>query len=85
MKHKLLGGVASILIVSSSIAWAALANHPELLSAEQQVQAAMKSLAAANNGKKEFGKHREEAVELLKKALAQINLASEFADKNPGK
>jgi hypothetical protein len=85
MRLRLVIGLGAMMLLCNSVAWAALANHAELLSAHQQVQAAIKSLVAAANGKKNFGDHRNNAENLLKQALTQIELASEFADKNPAK
>ena len=85
MKLSLIAGVTGLTlgIVGSSLAWAALASHPELSSAHQQVQAALKTLGTAHNGKKFFGGHLEEAERLLGKSLTEISEAAEYADKHP--
>ena len=85
MNLTLLAGMMILFLIYSSLASAALNNHPDLLAAHQSVQAAIKSLAAAKNGKQEFGHHRYDAEQLLNKALTEIQLASDFADKNPSK
>ena len=85
MKLRVLAIVGGTLIMCSSIASAALTNHPELNTAYQQVEAALKSLGQAKNGKAFFGGHREQADKLLQEALTQISKAAEYADQHPTK
>jgi hypothetical protein len=61
----------------------ALAGHPHLIAAHQQVEMAMAQLATASNGDDGFGGHRARAQQLLRAAQAQIRDAAIYANRNP--
>ncbi len=82
--------VATALVVSlgaiSAAAYADLAKHKHLQAAHKKIEAALKDLGEAKNGKDgDFGGHRDKAEELLKQASGEIDQAADFADKNPDK
>jgi len=86
MKKLLSFVAAASLLALGSVALAqALARHPHLQSAHQHLQAAMQELKAANDGKTQFGGHRERAEQLVRQAAAQIEQAAQYANAHGGK
>lgn len=79
---------AIFCVIATMLASAAYAQdfgkHPHLKAAHNKIEKAMEDLQHANNGKEEFGGHREKAEELLKQALTEVQAAAEFANQHPG-
>ena len=80
MKKLLVAAVTASALTLGSIALAQLEGHPHLRAARGHIAAAMAELQAANDGKKQFGGHRERAEELLKQAQQEIEGAAAFAN-----
>lgn len=57
----------------------ALAGHPHLIAAHQQVELAMAQMDTASNGDDGFGGHRARALQLLHAAQAQIRASAIYA------
>lgn len=57
-----------------------LKGHPHLKAAHKKIENALKDLAAANDGKTEFGGHREKAEDFLKQAQSEIEQAAQYAN-----
>ena len=85
MKKLMIGGVAMSLLSLVTVALATLDNHPHLKAAHEKVETAVQDLQQANDGKKEYGGHREQAEQLLRDAQKEINEAAEYADSHPKK
>ena len=83
MKKLMIGGVAMSLLSLVTVALATLDNHPHLKAAHEKVETAVQDLQQANDGKKEYGGHREQAEQLLRDAQKEINEAAEYADSHP--
>ena len=79
MKIMIAAGAAVALLGAPAFAQE-LKGHPHLKAAHNRIENALKDLAAANDGKVEFGGHREKAEELLKQALQEIVAAADFAN-----
>jgi len=84
MRKSLLIAVAASLLAFGPMALAQdpLADHPHLKDARQSLAAAITALRAANDGKTEFGGHREHAEQLLNDADKEITEAAEYANQH---
>ena len=80
MKKPLLVAVMAGALAFGSIALAEFDGHPHLRAAHEHLEAAVAELRAANDGKKQFGGHRERAEQLLREAQHEIREAAAFAD-----
>jgi hypothetical protein len=67
----------------ATVAVAGLREHPNLAAAHNDIEDALKYLAAAHDGPAEFAGHRVRAEEFLQAALREIREAAEFADGRP--
>jgi hypothetical protein len=59
-----------------------LDGHPHLVTAHDQIEAALGQTGLARNGDDGFGGHRTRAIELLRQARAEIRAAAIFADRH---
>ncbi len=80
MKKVLLVGAGVAVLAFGSIAFAQFEHNSHLLAAHEKIEAAVAELRAANDGKKEFGGHRDRAEQLLLQAQGEIKEAAEFAN-----
>jgi len=80
MNKMLLVGVAAATLGFGSVALAQYEAHPHLLAAHDKIEAAVQELRTANDGKTEFGGHRDRAEALLLQAQGEIRAAADFAN-----
>jgi hypothetical protein len=90
MKNRIIATTGLIALIASTSAFSALAQgtspivtpisggkalmerHPELRKADRELEAALKTLQSASH---DFSGHREAAMDLTSKAIAQVKLA----------
>ncbi len=85
MKKQLL--VAGVVGLVSAVAFAGdFKGHPNLKKAHNKVEEAIKHLEEAKNGVSgdPFGGHRDNAENLLKQVLSEIDQAGQYAEAHPG-
>jgi ABC-type siderophore export system fused ATPase/permease subunit len=80
MKKLVLATVAATVLAFGSIALAQFEAHPHLRAAHDKIDEAIAELRTANDGKKEYGGHRDRAEALLVQAQGEIKAAAEFAN-----
>ncbi len=86
MQWSIIAVTAGLLALGPvALAQEPLQNHPELKAARQSIAEGVEHLKEANNGKMEFGGHRDKAEQLLKDADKQIMEAAEYANQHPKK
>jgi hypothetical protein len=82
MKRIAVSAIMCALLVSSAYA-ARAARHPNLVRAHREVQAAVKSITAAQRANEfDLGGHAAKAKELLEQAQAELKQAVEAANDN---
>lgn len=79
-KNALFLALALISTVSLVAVAGDLKGHPHLKAAHGRIDNALKDLKEANDGKFEFGGHREKAEDALKLAQKEIEEAAEWAN-----
>lgn len=79
-KKLVLAAVAATVLAFGSITLAQFEVHPHLRAAHDKIDQAIMELRAANDGKKEYGGHRDRAEQLLVQAQGEIKEAAEFAN-----
>lgn len=84
MRKSVLIAVAAGLLALGPVALAQdpLLNYPYLLKARQSVGVAIDQLHRANDGKADFGNHRDRAEQLLNEADKEIVEAAEYANQH---
>ena len=80
MKKLLLVAAGAAVLAFGSIALAQFEPHPHLRAAHAKIEEAVAELRAANDGKKEFGGHRDRAEQLLMQAQGEIKEAAMYAN-----
>ena len=80
MKKLLIAAVGATVLAFGSIALAQWESHPHLRAACDHIEEAIGELKTANDGKKQYGGHRDLAEQLLHQAQAEIRMAAEFAN-----
>jgi len=80
VKKLLLTAVAATVLAFGSIALAQFEAHPHLRAARHHIDEAVAELRAANDGRKQYGGHRDRAEEMLMHAQEEIRQAAEFAN-----
>ena len=80
MKKLLLAVVGVTVLAFGSIALAQLEAHPHLRAAHERIEGAIEELRAANDGRKQYGGHRDRAEQLLRQAQGEITEAAKFAN-----
>ena len=80
MKKLLIAAVGASILAFGSIALAQWESHEHLKAAFDHVEEALGELKTANDGKKQYGGHRDLAEQHLHQAQAEIRMAAEFAN-----
>lgn len=80
MKKLLIAAAGASVLAFGSIAVAQWEAHPHLKAASDHIEEAIAELKTANDGKKEYGGHRDLAEQHLHQAQAEIRMAAEFAN-----
>jgi hypothetical protein len=80
MKKLVFGGVLGAMLFGASMALAFWEHHPHLHAAHAKIDEALAELEHANDGRKQYGGHRERAEQLLHDAQREIHDAAEYAD-----
>jgi hypothetical protein len=80
MNKMLVIAVGAAVLGFGSVALAQFEAHPHLMAAHEKIEAAVQELRTANDGKKEYGGHRDRAEALLIQAQGEIKAAAEFAN-----
>ena len=80
MRKLSLAVVIASTLTLGSIALAQFENHPHLRAAREHIAGAVAELRAANDGKKQYGEHRDRAEELLRQAQGEIDEAATYAN-----
>ncbi|HVN27742.1 MAG TPA: hypothetical protein VMT64_04610 [Candidatus Binataceae bacterium] len=80
MKKVLFGGVIGATMMAATVALAFWEHHPHLHAAHQRIEEAIIELRQANDGRIQYGGHRDRAEQMLLDAQKQIHDAAEFAD-----
>ncbi|HXW83711.1 MAG TPA: hypothetical protein VEJ86_04855 [Candidatus Binataceae bacterium] len=83
MKKVAIGGVVAGVLLFGSMALAFWESHPHLRAAHDRVDGAIAELRAANDGRRQYGGHRDRAEQLLHDAQREIHEAAEYADAHP--
>jgi len=79
-KILLLAAAGAAMLAFGSIAFAQFEPHPHLLAAHDKIEAAVAELRAANDGRKQYGGHRDRAEQLLLQAQGEIREAAIYAN-----
>jgi hypothetical protein len=81
----LLVAVGIVSLISTSAFAGDFKGHPNLKKAHNKVEEAIKHLEEAKNGVSgdPFGGHRDNAENLLKQALSEIDQAGQYAESHP--
>jgi len=80
MKKILIAATGASVLTFGSIAVAQWEAHPHLRAASDHIAEAIAELKTANDGRKQYGGHRDTAEQLLHQAQAEIRAAAEFAN-----
>jgi hypothetical protein len=80
MKKLLLITTGAAVLAFGSVVFAQFEAHPHLLIAHNKIEEAVMELRTANDGKIEYGGHRDRAEQLLLQAQGEIKEAAEFAN-----
>jgi hypothetical protein len=80
MKKLLIAAAGASVLAFGSIAVAQWEAHPHLRAASDHIAEALAELRIANDGRKQYGGHRDTAEQLLHQAQGEIRAAAEFAN-----
>ncbi len=80
MKKLLLVTTGAAVLAFGSVVFAQFGSRPHLMAAHNKIEEAVMELRAANDGKVEYGGHRDRAEQLLMQAQGEIKEAAEFAN-----
>ena len=80
MKKLLIAATGASILAFGSIAVAQWEAHPHLRAASDHIAEAIAELKTANDGRKQYGGHRDLAEQHLHQAQAEIRMAAEFAN-----
>lgn len=80
MKKLLIAAAGASVLAFGSIALAQWEAHPHLRAASDHIAEAIAELKTANDGRKQYGGHRDTAEQLLHQAQGEIRAAAEFAN-----
>ena len=80
MKKLLIAATGATILAFGSIALAQWESHEHLKAASDHVEEAIAELHTANDGKKQYGGHRDAAEDFLHKAQSEIRAAADYAN-----
>ena len=83
MKKLQIAAIAASALAIASVALAQFEAHPHLRAAHNHIDEAVAELRAANDGRWQFGGHRDRAEEMLRHAQEEIRAAAEYANHHP--